>query len=238
MSRGTFPVAGWVSVAVAVVGVVVLASAGRAYDRYSVNRDDTNCRFCHGDFRASSYLSRHDQQPWVVVDGSQTYTGLHDIHRRFMVSSDCSTCHMAQSFPVFTRASAGGTGFAPIGCAGCHGRAEDEIPGTSSYAAGLLQKHDRNGVHLCRSCHDDADPANYTPVAEAVPPPYYFAPDPDHPHKPTDPCNAGGTGENIAGGPDGLDNDGNGLYDQLDCDLLFTDGFETGDAGRWSSAVP
>ena len=166
----------------------------------------------------------------MVVDGSQTYTGLHDIHRRFMVSSDCSTCHMAQSFPVFTRASAGGTGFAPIGCAGCHGRAEDEIPGTSSYGAGLLQKHDRNGVHLCRSCHDDADPANCTPVAEAVPPPYYFAPDPDHPHKPTDPCNAGGTGENIAGGPDGLDNDGNGLYDQLDCSLLFTDGFETGDS--------
>ena len=44
MVRTSFPIARGFAVAVAVVGVVALASAGRAYDRYSVNRDDTNCR--------------------------------------------------------------------------------------------------------------------------------------------------------------------------------------------------
>jgi hypothetical protein len=238
MGRRSSRFTGAVAATAALVAVVALASAGRAYDRYSENRDATNCRACHGDFRAANYRSAHDQQLWVVVDGGQTYTSLHDVHRRYMVSSDCDTCHSAQRFPVFTRSSNGGTGFDPIGCAGCHGRSGDENPGTSGYGAGLRQHHDRNGVHLCRSCHADADPATYTPVAEAVPPPYYFTPDPGHPNKPTDPCNTGGIGENIAGGPEGLDNDGNDVYDQIDCSTLFTDGFETGDTSRWSAAVP
>ena len=67
----------------------------------------------------------------------------------------------------------------------------------------------------CIGCHDDADPANYTPVGEAVLPDYYFTPDPEHPDKPTNSCSPNGE-EDYAGSMLGLDNDGNGLYDGND----------------------
>ena len=229
------------SVATAIAAAVVLASAASAYDQYSEDRDATNCRACHGDFRANGYQSRHDGQFWSVVFGGQTYTSLHDVHRRVLLDSDCTTCHFPTRFPVLTRESAGGSGFPAIGCAGCHGRAEDESPGVSGFAAGLRQHHFRSGVTICASCHDDADPASYTPAEESLPPPYYFTPDPAHPNKPTDPCNPAGVGENVTAGPDALDNDGDQLYDGLDAscgNTVFVDGFETGDTGRWSSAVP
>lgn len=207
------------------------AVAVRAYDRYSVNKDPTNCRLCHGDFRAAAYLSLHDGQLW----GSS----LHDAHRLVMLGGDCDTCHSGVNrFPVLTDSSDGGVGFEPISCAGCHGRTGDENPPASGYGAGLRQHHDRNGVAVCATCHDDAAPANYTPVGEDTAPPYYFTPDPDHPDKPTDPCNTAGVGENMEGGPTGLDNDGDNLYDAADCSSLFLDGFESGDTSAWSSAVP
>ena len=224
-------------IALALAAAVGLASAVRAYDQYSENRDATNCRACHGDFRANDYMSSHDGQPWSVTFAGQTYTSLHQVHRQFMVSGDCNTCHFPSRFPVDLRSSTGGTGFQPISCAGCHGRAEDET-GTSGYAAGLRQHHFRNGVSVCVDCHDDANPTNYTPVAEDTAPPYYFTPDASHPNKPTDPCNPGGVGENVTAGPDALDNDGDDLYDSLDCGGLFIDGFETGDTSRWSNVIP
>jgi hypothetical protein len=46
-------------------------------------------------------------------------------------------------------------------------------------------------------------------------PPYYFTPDAAHPNKPTSPCNIAGK-ENYSGGSQGLDNDGDGIYDLLD----------------------
>lgn len=213
------------SLGLALAAVVACASTVRAYDRYSANRDPTYCRGCHGDFRANNYVSNHDGQAWSVTVGTQTYTSLHDVHRRVMVNSDCDTCHFPARFPVMTSSSTGGLGFQPIGCAGCHGRTGDENPPTTGYSAGLRQHHSRNGVAVCATCHDDAVPANYTPVAERIAPPYYFTPDTNHPSKPTDPCNAGGVGENIAGGPAGLDNNGNNVYDFADCDVIFKDGF-------------
>jgi hypothetical protein len=219
------------ALSLALAAACVGAAGVAAYDRYSVAGDATNCRACHGDFRAASYNSLHDGQPWS--------SGLHDVHRSTMLANDCATCHSSGPFfPVLTRASEGGTGFEPIACAGCHGRAADENPPASGYAAGLRQHHYRSGVFICTDCHDDADPAAFTPAGEDVAPPYYFTPDPIHPGKPTDPCNPGGIGEHIDGGPEGLDNDGDQLYDAADCTRIFADGFETGDTGRWSSATP
>lgn len=214
-----------------VAAVIAGATAAAAYDRYSENHDETNCRACHGDFLAPSYTSLHDGQAWSA--------GLHDVHRTVMLSGDCATCHNpGPRFPVYTRVSEGGTGLLPIGCAGCHGRDEDENLPLSGYGAGLRQHHYRSYVFVCTTCHDDADPASYSPVAEEIAPPHYFTPDPAHPAKPTDPCNPGGTGENIDGGPQGLDNDGDGFYDADDCTRIFADGFETSDTSRWSFTTP
>jgi len=110
--------------------------------------------------------------------------------------------------------SNGGSGLTKVGCVGCHGRAEDNN-GIGTIGAGLRQHHYKAGETVCLECHDDADPANFTPVAENVPPPYYFTPDAAHPNKPTDSCNQSGK-ENFAGSARGLDNDGNGLYDGND----------------------
>jgi thiosulfate dehydrogenase len=66
-------------------------------------------------------------------------------------------------------------------------------------------------------CHEDADPANYTPVGESVQPPYYFTPDDVFLLKPTDSCSSFGE-EDYAGIWEGLDNDGDGIYDVLDPD--------------------
>ena len=46
--------------------------------------DATNCRACHGDFRASIYTSPAGVN-WGV--------NLHDLHRTTMLSGDCNTCH-------------------------------------------------------------------------------------------------------------------------------------------------
>ncbi len=107
----------------------------------------------------------------------------------------------------------------PISCGGCHGRNEDagNDPISAGLGAGLRQHHTNAGVTECKTCHSDADPANYTPVGENVLPPNYFTPDPEFPNQPTDPCNRHGQ-EDYAGGRDGLDNDGDGRYDKRDRD--------------------
>jgi len=186
-----------------------------AYPRYSVNGDATYCGACHGDFRSSSYISLSDGQNWG---------NLHNLHRQTMLSGDCSACHISPDrFPVLLDSSDGGTGLEPIGCGGCHGRNEDtgNDSVSSGRSAGLRQHHYNGGVTSCAGCHSDANPANYTPVGENVAPSYYFTPDAAHPGKPTDPCNANGE-EDSAGSPDGLDNDGDGLYDGVDPDCGCT----------------
>jgi len=90
----------------------------------------------------------------------------------------------------------------------------------------------------CLDCHADSNPANFTPVGEDTPPPYYFTPDAAHPSKPTDPCNPSPgyvekmrSGGFIAGDLNGLNNDGDidasgQLYDQFDpdCQVDLCDG--------------
>ncbi|MEE9270749.1 MAG: hypothetical protein V3V49_10870 [Candidatus Krumholzibacteria bacterium] len=199
-----------------VAGLFVWAGPANAYDQFSQNGGDaTNCGLCHGNFRAGSYISPGDGQDWG---------NLHNLHRFDMLGGDCNTCHISSGrFPVLLNASVGGSGLATIGCVGCHGRAEDntaanpDVPGLGGYGAGLRQHHTQAGVAACTICHQDADPAKYTPASETIQPPYYGSP--FHPAMPTDACNPAG-GEDFAGDSDGLDNDGNGQYDFSDVNCL------------------
>lgn len=179
-----------------------------AYQQYSQNHDATNCRACHGDFRAANYLS--------LVDGAE-WGNLHNLHRQTMLSGDCNVCHIgASTFPVHLAASDGGEGLAPIGCVGCHGREADNTAANPDYpqgrGAGLRQHHSTAGVMVCLDCHDDADPQSFMAAEEQVLPPYYLDPGPAFPSMPTQSCNGDG-GEDFAGLSIGLDNDGDGLYD-------------------------
>ena len=193
----------------------VWSQSGQAFPEYSQNGGDaTNCGQCHGDFRAAAYISDTDGMNWG---------NLHNLHRTSMLNGDCDACHIGGSrFPVMLSTSTGGDGLDPISCAGCHGRAEDNtlanpevVAGRAGFGAGLRQHHFNAGETSCLACHLDADPANYTPVNESVPPPYYANPGTNHPAMPTDSCNPAGR-EDFAGIAEGLDNNGDDLYDMND----------------------
>jgi hypothetical protein len=203
------------SLAGATLMLFSFAGVAGAYPQYSANKDATNCRLCHGDFRAATYTS--------LADGGSWPDGLHITHRDVMLNGDCATCHSSgPRFPVTLGSSAGGTGLDPISCSGCHGRAEDGTGnGSEGYGAGLRQHHWNNGVQTCGTtagCHTDADPASFTPAGEDFLPLYYSDSDSAHPLIPADPCNidADGFPEDYAGSTIGLDNDGDNLYDEAD----------------------
>lgn len=99
---------------------------------------------------------------------------------------------------------------APIArCAGCHGRKEDAETGQEG--AGLVQHHILAGITDCEMCHVTGEKL----VGENVVPETMAA-------KGIDPCN------DAQYGPDGLDNDGDGLYDSADPDCQKNT--DTGDA--------
>ncbi len=187
------------------------ADRAEAYEEYSVNRDATNCRTCHGNFRTSPYTSKVDGQSWA--------DDLHDVHRNTMLGGDCNVCHGSSGeFPVLLASAAGGSGgIANLSCTGCHGRSQDGTgTGTVGYGAGLRQLHWRGAVVVCANCHTDSNPANKIPAGENVKPPYY-ANNGGHTAIPTDPCNASPTfTENFKATTLGLDNDGNGQFDMAD----------------------
>ena len=196
------------SMVIAVIALFSWAPEAGAYQAYSNNTDGTLCGACHGTFAGGTYISNKDGTNWG--------TNLHNGHRTTMLAGDCNTCHGGAGTSgreVFLKSSAGGDGLDPIACVGCHGRAEDVTAG-GDYGAGLRQQHWVGGITECGDCHGDANPASFTPVAENVPPPYYFTPDTAHPAKPTDACDANGS-ESVFG-PTGLDNDGNGQIDGAD----------------------
>lgn len=240
-SRITRPSDALVACLTAVVSLALLPGIAEAYNQWSVNDDATNCRQCHGDFRAGPYVSLADGDPWP--------NSLHNVHRNTMLDEFCSACHFgANRFPVFLNLSNGGEGLQPVSCVGCHGI--DPNPGSSNnqWGAGLRRHHvlalvppDQNG-DTCFDCHQN-DP---TPMAENVPPSYYFTPDPSHPDKPTDPCNPSPNFvEHFSQGTmgtEGLDNDGDLIYDEVDSDcgglLILLDGLESGGTFAWSATVP
>jgi hypothetical protein len=132
------------------------------------------------------YISPADGRTWREVyqevenDEPELEVGLHDVHRHIMLDkidrSRCSVCHTRPPFyPVLLGSSTGGDGLEAISCGGCHGRNEDAGNDSISggLGAGLRQHHTNAGVTECKTCHADADPANYTPVGEDVLPSYY-----------------------------------------------------------------
>jgi hypothetical protein len=185
---------------------MIWASDVLAYQDYA-----SGCEECHGDFRASPYTSLSDGDSWP--------DGLHDTHRNTMLNGDCSTCHASSGgfSPVSLESSGGGAGLTAISCVGCHGRDLDNgnatATGFSQRGAGLRQHH--LGSADCSGCHDDQ--TGYTAVGENVLPNYYASPGTGHPAMPDNPCNLSG-GENFAATPLGLDNDGDGTYDDADAD--------------------
>ena len=218
------------------------SSRCRATDTEGCEEPVGSCKACHGHFRATDetnsrpmlrdeYISPSDNKRWREKFTSrdpgseqEIEIGLHDVHRHIMLDEDaepsgCDVCHISSGrYPVYLNFSAT-TYFEPIGCMGCHGRSEDAGNDNISegLGAGLRQHHTNAGVAECKTCHDDADPANYTPVGENVMPPFYFTPDDVFLNKPTDPCNRLGA-ENYAGRRRGLDNDGDGKTDNRDKD--------------------
>ena len=218
------------------VALMLLAAYAWGYEQYSQNGDATNCRACHGDFRASFYTE-------MGLDGGFWFSGLHDSHRSQgsgFLNGECLACHgSGPRFPVRLNSSAGAPGLSPISCTGCHGRDADSVnPGvptdTQGAGAGLRQHHwNADADHptmdlkVCLDCHDDADPSAFPTAGENVLPTYYAeANAADYPLMPVDPCDGSGPaledqyGDAITGGPDGRgnDNDGDGIYDGLDPD--------------------
>ena len=194
--------------------LMVWASDVLAYENYSGGSGKGNCFSCHGDFTADSYNPPFGRPTWG------TGNSLHSVHQS-MVSDDCDTCHTGvtgeEAPPVFLDSSNGGDGLELISCVGCHGRDQDRgNDGTRSpgRGAGLRQHHIEAGETVCGTCHSDA--AGYTPVGENISPNYYANPT-THTAIPLNPCIASGAGgEDVAGSPEGLDNDGNGTYDTAD----------------------
>jgi hypothetical protein len=201
---------------IAGVGLAAALSSAvaSAYEQYSVNKDATNCRACHGDFRAAApYISANDGVSWRNPANGNAAVNLHDGHRTYMLSGDCGVCHTTGGrFPVSTFSSDGGGGLAGISCIGCHGRAEPNAGGAVK-GTGLRQHHYRSGVTECIDCHADADPAAFTTADEHTFPPFYATPDANHPDKPTNPCNNLNATEAAVAPGIGLDNDGDLAYD-------------------------
>jgi hypothetical protein len=186
---------------------VLFANGAEAYTTYTAGCDN-----CHGDFTGPTSLKGS------VFPGDDK----HRMHRSSSeMDADCSLCHTSIGDDPFIGSSLGTANNTGYGCVGCHGRLEDggNDGGTSSgYGAGLRQRHDNSGITSCAFCHQDADPANYTPVGEHVMPPYYGTVDSNVDM----PCNAtqsAKTNENwTVGDFVGLDNDGDLDFDFNDSD--------------------
>jgi len=203
------------AVIVADLAMVVWVPSVHAYSTWS------GCKPCHGDFSSDTYIS--------LADGTQWNTDLMSGHLGFLGSGTCNVCHQnTDQTPVKIALSDGIAGYSPISCLGCHGRAADAAgadacsagnpafidPANCGMGAGLRSHHATAGIDVCADCHGTP-----SPVGENVAPPYYFTPDAAHPDKPIDSCNAAPPpGNENKFGPTGLDNDGDGLYDQEDPD--------------------
>jgi hypothetical protein len=178
-----------------------------AYDKYS------GCNDCHGDFRASPYISNKDGTDWG--------TDLMDGHLNFISGNDrCDACHAGNDRGV-VELSFSDSATKPQSCVGCHGRVADES-GTCTFGApdadgehcgsgaGLRKQHELSPsvpANTCYLCHtndvgatlvgEDSMPFNYGLEGIAI----------------TSPCF-----NEAQFGPSGLDNDGDGAVDAADSD--------------------
>jgi hypothetical protein len=129
-----------------------------------------------------------------------------------MVGFDCDACHLRRDRSIVSMSESKSDEF-PLSCMGCHGRVELDAGGFVT-AAGLRRHHWNAGVP-CTPCHQDSEPAaGFAPVGEDEFPPSYDA-------LGIDPCNfAPESSEDFAGSALGLDNDGDGFYDDDDLDCV------------------
>jgi hypothetical protein len=190
----------WVALGTAVVAVILAAPPTKtalAYERYN-----DGCNACHGDFTGG-----FSPKGTVFPDESK-----HDMHRASAhMDTDCSLCHSSGDGrnPFIGRSD--GTASNPgVGCTGCHGRDYGGVVGNSG--VGLRAHHFATGTTLCAGCHT-SDPE---PLPEDVAPTYYGTVD----TRADDPCNSAPDHlENWSvGDTEGLDNDGDDVYDEADGD--------------------
>ncbi len=187
------------------LSVVTLSAAGAnmavGHPRY-FNAEDDGCRACHGSF------SGPVSPKGTVFPASNKHT-MH-LGSGYM-DTDCTLCHTdGDGFNPFLGSSDGATGVPGVGCTGCHGRDYGGALGDS--AVGLRAQHLLAGETGCLVCH----PGDPTPLPEDVAPSYYGIAETNV----DDPCNGSPAHlENWSvGDTAGLDNDGDGVYDQLDSD--------------------
>ena len=180
-----------------------MAPYGEAYETHNnINEDnDGHCSSinCHPGFKGDNDTSHR----------------LHTGGDSPMIT-DCDLCHMdsdEDNTLMLWSAYDSNKGY---GCTGCHGRDYGEaiernyadflIAGKSKASGwGLRRVHALKGVPKCLFCHADKEP-----LPENINPPYYL--DPNAEVNLTNSCQ------------DGLDNDGDGLYDHVDpdCGALLT----------------
>ncbi len=179
----------------AVCAALFTANQAIAYERYN-----SGCQYCHGAFTDGT-------SPKGTVFPMDSK---HEMHRNTAyMATACDLCHRTgDNRNPYLRHSNGTANNPGIGCIGCHGHDYGGTIGPSG--AGLRRHHAVNGVTVCGNCHTN-DPV---PMPEYVKPTYYHTPD----TRADDPCNAGPAHlENWSiGDTEGLDNDGNNLYDGAD----------------------
>jgi hypothetical protein len=200
-----------------VTAVVVAAIGVEPAEGYRKWRSDSGgwCAGCHGDFNDGT-------SPKGTVF---PFDSKHSMHRSSSeMNTDCAMCHYDGdgNNPDLDFSDSDGFGGSPgVGCMGCHGR---DYGGTFGVmAVGLREVHRNSGVSSCgdSSCHSN-DP---DPLPENVLPPYYGS----FGTRVWDPCNTSPFfGEDFSLDKDnnhGLDNDGDGFYDEddPDCSVEFCD---------------
>jgi len=180
------------------VGLAIAwTSDAGAYERYN-----DGCQNCHGGFKDSPYTS--------LAEGSTWPDSLHDVHRSSsFMNTDCDLCHRSDDGrnPFLNDSTVGG-----LGCAGCHTNTPT-TPGLPD-ASSLADHHVVSSVTTCLNCHAPLAPGAST---ENMAPLYYGRPDTSA----NDPCNFSPDYlEDWSSDPGrlGLDNDGDGVYDDADAD--------------------
>jgi hypothetical protein len=171
----------------ALAGGGLFATDSHAYQRYN-----DGCQNCHGAFTDSS-----SPKGTVFGGGSK-----HEMHRSSsFMNTDCNLCHTTgDNRNPYTGSSDGVTGITGRGCTGCHN------------AAGLRNHHRTTGASSC-SCHGSS--AEAAP-AESTNPPYYGTTG-TNANNACNPVATANLNENRSVGDfEGLDNDGDNLYDTND----------------------
>ncbi|MHC4141971.1 MAG: hypothetical protein ACYSUF_08875 [Planctomycetota bacterium] len=211
---GKWIAAGGAALTVVLIGVIV--QSARGYPEYRQNVNGGYCVDCHGDFDGPT-----SPKGTLFPEDSK-----HEMHRGAShMNTECALCHMTADPPAgdvpFTYQSLGTVDTPGFGCVGCHGR---DYGGKWPNGVGLRQHHELHDVTQCQNCH-----GNPAPLPENIDPPYYGSPDTNA----DDSCNqAPGFLENWSvNNPEGLDNDGDDLYDENDPDCAVACPCDCADGG-------